>query len=684
MTFVSYAQNFEDVVLWRALKDIEGGSYLDIGAQDPEQDSVSLAFYERGWRGVHVEPTPAYARQLRNSRPDETVIEAACSCAPGPIRFFEFPTTGLSTSSVEIAEHHSRNGFEGRSILVPTVRLDGLYETIKTPTHWLKIDVEGAEADVLASWGDHGARPWIIAIEATFPSTRRPTHEAWEHQLRNRGYSSVYFDGLSRYYLHEEQAERASAFQTPPNVFDSFLISRSHFSAALLNNERSDAVSIATTASAEERRGLKESNNVLQSRVDELESARAELLGERQAALSRVQELENSCAGMAAAQQALEAERADLQELAAEASTEKAVLLTQIDGLFERLAAAVAEGASARAASDVALAEQDQLRALLTSAREEERRALHEHLAMERRHCEQLDAVRGKLVDTLKEHGDAREDVARLAAELEQMRAHVLTAARLVRAGSEKPRSGWHPLRPRSRSASHIMFALENWAKSISEHHPPQKPPFPVQTSHDQAMTSYLDQEYGNPYLRADSLAELVSWNDIDFVRCAYVTVLGRQPDQVGELYYTRRIREGYSKLETLWQLRKSAEARSHDPGIAGFDRALRSARWARSPFGWLVRMITGGESNSAAWKRHRILLNEIYRSEARQAAHGTADLRNMVQGLSTELQSLSENVRELVARRQAGEAVPLLEDDTLSIQDQLSDVGRRIFQRLV
>ena len=89
VTFVSYAQNFEDVVLWRALQDVEGGRYLDIGAQEPELDSVSLAFYRLGWRGIHVEPTPTYATLLRSARPDETVIEAAVTDAPGPITLYE-------------------------------------------------------------------------------------------------------------------------------------------------------------------------------------------------------------------------------------------------------------------------------------------------------------------------------------------------------------------------------------------------------------------------------------------------------------------------------------------------------------------------------------------------------------------------------------------------------------------
>lgn len=64
MGIVSYAQNFEDVMLWRALGHIENGFYVDIGAQHPTIDSVSKAFYERGWSGINVEPVDAYIALL--------------------------------------------------------------------------------------------------------------------------------------------------------------------------------------------------------------------------------------------------------------------------------------------------------------------------------------------------------------------------------------------------------------------------------------------------------------------------------------------------------------------------------------------------------------------------------------------------------------------------------------------
>jgi FkbM family methyltransferase len=252
--FVSHAQNFEDVRLWRAFSDIEQGRYLDIGTQDPVRDSVSLAFYERGWRGVHVEPTPAYAAAMRLARPDETVIEAAVSNASGPIQFFEIPETGISTGVAEIAQRHRMAGWEHRVITVPTVTLAGLFDLMgAAPIHWLKIDVEGMEADVLESWGNHPARPIALVIEATAPNTQTPTHQAWYDLVLSRGYRDVLFDGLSRYFIHETNVERGTALALSPNVFDGVHVESSHFLAGGIVAEKEAAIGAAWQQAEVER-----------------------------------------------------------------------------------------------------------------------------------------------------------------------------------------------------------------------------------------------------------------------------------------------------------------------------------------------------------------------------------------------------------------------------------------------
>lgn len=223
--FISYAQNFEDVILHRALKHIEGGFYIDIGAQDATIDSVSRGFYELGWRGVHVEPVPAYAEKLRQNRPGETVLEVAVARSCGRLSFFHIPDSGISTGELALAHEHRAAGFDVRLIEVEARPLSGILDAnADREIHWLKIDVEGMECQVIDSWRPSNVRPWIVVIEATRPGTTEPAHSAWESKICGLGYDFVYFDGLNRFYVSERHRELKSAFSAGPNCFDDFAL----------------------------------------------------------------------------------------------------------------------------------------------------------------------------------------------------------------------------------------------------------------------------------------------------------------------------------------------------------------------------------------------------------------------------------------------------------------------------
>lgn len=226
MSFVSYAQNFEDVMLWRAFKHVENGFYIDIGAQHPVVDSVSLAFYEHGWRGVHIEPTLQYSSLLRAARTDESVFQLAIGNQSQQLTFFEFEDTGLSTADAEIARKHQERGFKCRETLVPILSLDALLQQVGArDIHWLKVDVEGLEKEVLESWQSSSNLPWVVVVESTRPLSQEKSHQEWEALLLVKGYSYVYFDGLNRFYVSPEHSELTEAFDAPPNVFDGFVLS---------------------------------------------------------------------------------------------------------------------------------------------------------------------------------------------------------------------------------------------------------------------------------------------------------------------------------------------------------------------------------------------------------------------------------------------------------------------------
>lgn len=225
MTFISYAQNFEDVMLWRALKHIKGGFYIDVGANHPEVDSVTKAFYDHGWRGINIEPVRQWFEQLVEQRPRDINLQLAAGARAGEITLYELPDTGLSTHRLDYAERHeAERGYTKREIRVPMETLTEICERHSVScVHFLKIDVEGAEREVLEGIDFERICPWIILLEATLPNSQQEDHAEWEPILCNAGYAFVYFDGLNRYYVARAHEELKRAFRAPPNVFDDFV-----------------------------------------------------------------------------------------------------------------------------------------------------------------------------------------------------------------------------------------------------------------------------------------------------------------------------------------------------------------------------------------------------------------------------------------------------------------------------
>jgi FkbM family methyltransferase len=227
MGFLSYAQNFEDVMLWRALGHVPNGVYVDVGAQHPRIDSVSRAFYERGWRGVHIEPVPAFAQLLREDRPGETVLQVALGEHEGVLELNVFADTGLSTAISAYAErHHAERGYAIERIQTPVLPLHSALDWLAgKEVHWMKVDVEGFEEQVLRGWDSQRLRPWILVVEATIPNSTETDYEKWEPLVSAAGYRFVYFDGLNRFYIANEHPELGAAFSAPPNIFDAVEVS---------------------------------------------------------------------------------------------------------------------------------------------------------------------------------------------------------------------------------------------------------------------------------------------------------------------------------------------------------------------------------------------------------------------------------------------------------------------------
>lgn len=222
----SYAQNFEDVMLWRALKHINKGCYIDIGVRDPVIDSVSLAFYEKNWRGIHIEPDTHYAKILQNARKDETVLNALISDSEGTIIFYEITQIGLSTCDLEIAIKHKANGYSVKETIVPKITLEQVINNYsQDEVHWLKINTDGMEEKALKCWNNAIKKPWVIVIKTANTPNQVDINLSFDKDLNDKGYDSVYFDGLNRFYVSKMHPELINAFRYGPNILDGFALS---------------------------------------------------------------------------------------------------------------------------------------------------------------------------------------------------------------------------------------------------------------------------------------------------------------------------------------------------------------------------------------------------------------------------------------------------------------------------
>lgn len=170
-TFVSYGPNCEDVPLWRALKDVAQGFYIDFDSELADGTSVTRSFYDRGWCGLSIRETVKAATELAAARPRDTVITKAAA-------------------------------FKHDGIVAPDV-------------HFVHISDRDNQTSILRSLDLSAIRPWIVVIEAGF--------EESDAVVELVGYQKVLFDGKNNFYLAPAHASRATRLAAPANSSDNFV-----------------------------------------------------------------------------------------------------------------------------------------------------------------------------------------------------------------------------------------------------------------------------------------------------------------------------------------------------------------------------------------------------------------------------------------------------------------------------
>ncbi len=109
---------------------------------------------------------------------------------------------------------------------VPTRRMDSVLEEAGwagKDIHFMSVDTEGWEREVLESFDFTVWRPWVLVVEATEPNTTESTRHLWEHLVTAAGYHFCLFDGLSCFYVSDERASQLRpALSYPACILDNY------------------------------------------------------------------------------------------------------------------------------------------------------------------------------------------------------------------------------------------------------------------------------------------------------------------------------------------------------------------------------------------------------------------------------------------------------------------------------
>jgi FkbM family methyltransferase len=240
---ISFAQNFEDVMLWRIFRDQPNGFYVDVGAADPVRNSVTKWFYDLGWSGINIEPHPEFFKALQLQRARDTNLNCGVGAAKGEASFAELPLREWSSFDGNARSEAVARGETIVERITPILSLNDIFEhhgggrTID----FLKIDVEGWERQVLSGLDLLRHRPTVLLIEATHQGSPEPNSADWEQILTVANYCPIYFDGLNKFYVPRDKIELARHFAVPPNVFDAFTLADVHTLTAMLKTVQAES-----------------------------------------------------------------------------------------------------------------------------------------------------------------------------------------------------------------------------------------------------------------------------------------------------------------------------------------------------------------------------------------------------------------------------------------------------------
>tara|TARA_X000000950_G_C13858608_1_gene637701 strand:- start:1062 stop:1823 length:762 start_codon:yes stop_codon:yes gene_type:complete len=192
---LNFSADGEDSIILKWIGGINNGFYLDIGSHKPLFGSNTFALYLNGWNGICLDPNPDLKLKYMILRPLDLFINSALISNNNKKKKYIFyyyrNNTDLNTFSKQRVDIQKKlyARVPSKILNIDLITVDKLIGLIdRKNIHFLNLDIEGLENEVLRSLLNKKIFPWCIAIEQLGITCENVHESKIKKYLNKKGY----------------------------------------------------------------------------------------------------------------------------------------------------------------------------------------------------------------------------------------------------------------------------------------------------------------------------------------------------------------------------------------------------------------------------------------------------------------------------------------------------------------
>jgi hypothetical protein len=206
---MSYSYDGADLICANILRDVAGGTYIDIGANHPVDMNNTNYFYNLGWRGLAIDGNDEFQNLWSIYRPEDIFNSALVSNTNKEVQFTKYEDHTMST-----IDPTSENRYSQRSNNVcierefrQSVTLFELKQEylLNQEVHFLSVDVEGEDLNCLIGARLDLWQPGLILVETKQASPYNLLDNDIVQFLTGLGFRMIAKTPLDAYFVYPDK-----------------------------------------------------------------------------------------------------------------------------------------------------------------------------------------------------------------------------------------------------------------------------------------------------------------------------------------------------------------------------------------------------------------------------------------------------------------------------------------------